>query len=1028
TVADLRAQNALKNAQADYMEGARALASDPDTGFLSRTGSAALGGRAGVEQLLNELGQRTAETLPRRVHAQFRDFRTRHDTSILGEYLKHESEQTKVQTQAASQRRVSTLRQEAVRNHTDPVAHLNSLTEAEQEVRTMASWSGLSEAETEQAVVRQYDAVQSDIILQMAEQDPLAAEVRYESFKESLQEESRQNLERIITPAVKIANAEVKAGELFAGLHVDGSADIVEGVTGFLARSVEKNAGILAGTEDSATLTGSAGDDSLEMPEQQQEQPLTEPVALQGPTVERARELEEVGDLLRRRGDALADRMNHAGVMLSPGNLIFAQAMGAPLTIAFNQADPTLPAAEVLAQSLGWTLSADDLTELDQRLEGRSVGDFLTEFSSAAAALSGGPDVAAELGAIVDPEQRQLTEGGLTINLSTANRQRRNTARERITNAFDVIERGGSLSDLSLDQQSALEGPLREAAYDFQKARASTGQSKTDFVLAYSLARLFSNDPVGFAALNLFEFRDRFSEVVFGTLDSWNGLVRNSLERAEETASQVAAVFETSNRFLAQKGIVPGNVDDNDIDAVSRFSFRFLSDVQAFQEAEGRVPTADEMSGIARERQSILSKVSLRNPEDRGEPSEGEPDFPSDENANVFVPLSDFRNTAAFYKVLKQYTRLHDGDKSAARGEVEEIFRGIEKKSREDLTLEQRAIADQIRFEQFSGTPEEKRAYADRIRDEPFDLHAAHVGPVLYYISLKVRGLIEILKVPGDTWKGTYTLPPLGAPGVTEDDGSNVYVNGEFVGNRRAMTRVYNERALGFATSFTGGGLASTAFTGPKAALNPNVLRAGGGKVSKGAGLGRGISPSFSRNSQLTLVQDQQKFKKLLLNAEKNGNTEQIAGFKKELYTIENTILSKLNPSVRVPNLAGSDWVPDSKSFTKVRKLIKQEKELATKRANKFLDELDTTSSPPNGFKKYTNFENRNNELPPNWVKGNVKYIKYDIYKKLEGLDRGWTRVVIGSDNRVYTTFDHYETFVELRRMKPGFFERVTKE
>ncbi|MEP2985961.1 MAG: hypothetical protein ABJN26_26180, partial [Stappiaceae bacterium] len=29
TVADLRAQNALKNAQADYMEGARALASDP---------------------------------------------------------------------------------------------------------------------------------------------------------------------------------------------------------------------------------------------------------------------------------------------------------------------------------------------------------------------------------------------------------------------------------------------------------------------------------------------------------------------------------------------------------------------------------------------------------------------------------------------------------------------------------------------------------------------------------------------------------------------------------------------------------------------------------------------------------------------------------------------------------------------------------------------------------------------------------------------------------------------------------------
>ena len=457
TVADLRAQNVLKNAQADYMEGARTLVSDPETGFLSRTGSDAINGLAAVEAQLEELGRGIAERLPGQVRPRFRDFRIGHNTDLGREILRHKAEQTKAETRSASDRRIAVLKQEAVRNHTDPVAHVNSLSEAENEFRTMAGLEGLSNEATEQMLAQHRDGVQSDIILQMAEADPLLAQARYEAVRDSLQEETRQGIERRITPAVKIAKADAKAGALFAGLQADGSTDPVDHVTKFLVKNVANNAPNLSDDAASDTLSGSAEGDTLETPEQSDTLKST----LQGPTLERARQLEEVDDLLRRRGDALAHRLNHAGVMLSPGNLIFAQALGAPLAIAFNEADPSLPAAEVMAQAMGWSLSAEQLTELDQRLAGRSTGNFLAEFSTAAATLSGGPDVAAELAAISDPEERQFAEAGLAVNLSKATNQRRGEADERIARAFESLEQSETLSGIPPTEKAELTGMSR---------------------------------------------------------------------------------------------------------------------------------------------------------------------------------------------------------------------------------------------------------------------------------------------------------------------------------------------------------------------------------------------------------------------------------------------------------------------------------------------------------------------------------------------------------------------------------------
>ncbi|MEP3113938.1 MAG: hypothetical protein ABJO77_09465, partial [Nisaea sp.] len=683
TVADLRAQNALKNAQADYMEGARALASDPDTGFLSRTGSAALGGRAGVEQLLNELGQRTAETLPRRVHAQFRDFRTRHDTSILGEYLKHEAQQTKVQTRAASQRRVSTLRQEAVRNHTDPVAHLASLAEAEEEVRTMAGWDGLSDEATEQLLARHRDNVQSDIILQKAEADPLAGEVYYNNVKDSLQDETRRQIDKILNPTLTIARAEATAEEITVGLSAAGSGNIVQDTADSLVDSVEKNANILTEAANSATLTGSAGNDNLTAPDP-----------------EHIQRVEQVRQRVRQRSDINAIRLARAGVMLSPGNLLLSTILGAPMAIAVHRADPATQVSSLLADTLGLASDAPLRAELDSELGEATAGDLSAEFSKGAAIHAGGVDVEASISGVADPEERSLVRNQITAALTTQDRQRREAATARVQGAFATIKEGGSLSSLSLEDRADLDGELRQAALEYQQALAAGGDPKTDFVLAHVWARQFAEDPDGFSAVNIYKHRARFSDAAFGVLESWHELAGFGSDEADERAAEIASLIGEAGTSLAEAGLDLSNMNEEDGNTASRFLFRFLTDAYAFRLAKGRLPNAEEKLEIARQHRPLMpeagTEVEGSDKDAHAVPAAGEGDFEPQQ------PEYDIRTTQAWRDTFVRLVEQHGGDELAAGEELDQILLAIQTEPVEALSPQEQDVVVRARLERLN--------------------------------------------------------------------------------------------------------------------------------------------------------------------------------------------------------------------------------------------------------------------------------------------------------------------------------------
>ncbi len=54
--------------------------------------------------------------------------------------------------------------------------------------------------------------------------------------------------------------------------------------------------------------------------------------------------------------------------------------------------------------------------------------------------------------------------------------------------------------------------------------------------------------------------------------------------------------------------------------------------------------------------------------------------------------------------------------------------------------------------------------------------------------------------------------------------------------------------------------------------------------------------------------------------------------------------------------------------------------------------------------------------LPETTSSGNpITYKEYDVNPRVEGVNRGTERVVIGSDGRAYYTNDHYQTFKEIK-------------
>ncbi len=105
----------------------------------------------------------------------------------------------------------------------------------------------------------------------------------------------------------------------------------------------------------------------------------------------------------------------------------------------------------------------------------------------------------------------------------------------------------------------------------------------------------------------------------------------------------------------------------------------------------------------------------------------------------------------------------------------------------------QRALVETLLRKQLPGLladvrsstePPRRKPYIERIPDSPLPgsiMNAfSNVGKQI------VDDTVDWVTLPGDVLSGKYSLPAPGTPGITEDDGYNVYQDGKLIGNRLA--------------------------------------------------------------------------------------------------------------------------------------------------------------------------------------------------------------------------------------------------
>ncbi|MEP3279680.1 MAG: ribonuclease domain-containing protein [Stappiaceae bacterium] len=225
----------------------------------------------------------------------------------------------------------------------------------------------------------------------------------------------------------------------------------------------------------------------------------------------------------------------------------------------------------------------------------------------------------------------------------------------------------------------------------------------------------------------------------------------------------------------------------------------------------------------------------------------------------------------------------------------------------------------------------------------------------------------------------------------------------------------------------------------------PTYVAAGGLKLgvigTKMAGLmalGLRYAPRGKRTDlHYTEVMDRIRTAEVgLKHARSRGNTKKINELNRDLYDERLNELNMIVPQKGYRRPASPHWVPSKKDFSELHDTIESAKKTWIAQSDQFLRKLEKRGTHILGQESGATFRNLENSLEKNDIhsklgaKKGTKYYEYYVFHErpvpnLQYVNAGWTRLIIGSDERVYITFDHYNSFTEVRKMQPGFFESL---
>lgn len=497
---DREATAAAKERDVLVSEQIRTLLYDPESGYANLSGGSAVQARGAVLQKLEALQTSAMEGLSRPAQKKLQDALLNRLENAKGTVDRHASGERRTWINGASDARIESAYQDAV---IDPASTSRAVNTITSELRGKAVREGWAPEKTALEIEKATSKVYNDQIIRVASTDPIAAMQQLRAHQDKMLPVDVVNLEAKLQPAVKEAIGWQRGREIFQHVSMPAMASFkaLEDAAGFplkvnsAYRDPEHNARV-GGAKQSQHTHGNAFD-----------------VDVSGMSTEQRVEL------IRK-----ARAAGFSGIGVYANSLHFD--VGGDRAWGPSYGRESLPAwaADAVTSPIGAQPSMwDSVLAEDDPIIRKSMTDAISLQQS-----------------ILDGERKA----------------ERAAARDA---AFLMIESGGALQGLTLDQKAAIGEEGMSALMTYQNKKNSGDPIETDPETYIRMRRMQSDNPAEFRNFDMTTVIDKLSE------SDWQGFV-DAQTKPSDTVTTVAAstLMTTAKRHMEAAGIDTSPKDGTD--------------------------------------------------------------------------------------------------------------------------------------------------------------------------------------------------------------------------------------------------------------------------------------------------------------------------------------------------------------------------------------------------------------------------------------------------------------------------------
>jgi uncharacterized protein (TIGR02594 family) len=579
-VQELDNVNAAKEADNNYSAWARN-AMYGDGGFMTLEGKAAVDARTKFDQDAAQKRIEFGENLNAGASQHYMDASQSRLNSLLGDSIQHAATQRKAWFNDTSNARMDTFASDALASYKDPAKVNQNMLGGLAELRQQANMHGWDEAVFQQKKAAYVSGISKSIVLQMAIDDPIAADKYMKDAGARLSPEDRMQLTNALDTPLLAAKAERNLAGIIAGNkppkydeNTDaGGKDPTGGRGGFaLAQggptriTADNINGAKPFHQVASQLIGlREGTDSAVLSQFIKQScglnvdPRVTPwCAAFVNGVLGAEGIKGTGSLAARSFLNFGTATNNP----KPGDIVVLGRGGDPSKghVGFFQGYDANGNILVLGGNQGKDGRVSVSAQRPENLLGFRSAGVVDENVSGLPNYSpqGLQSMQDKLDAITDPKERAATQKALDGYL-TVQKKQIDAAREQAqvwANDQLMQNPGMNVMKLPINIQQALGSQGMTALMNFQDKVRTSGQPVTDDHVLLDLQTQYANDPETFAKQDLFQYRDKLSNQDWDKVTAWRQTALTDQRKAKDEGLAVTQAFSQSERQLRGVGLI----------------------------------------------------------------------------------------------------------------------------------------------------------------------------------------------------------------------------------------------------------------------------------------------------------------------------------------------------------------------------------------------------------------------------------------------------------------------------------------